>query len=56
MLAALAPERLSAIVAIALPYQPRGIYRRIVLDGVGQFSHREAADEVSRAIQSHLGG
>jgi pimeloyl-ACP methyl ester carboxylesterase len=32
-----------------------GRYRRIVLDGVGHFPHREAPDAVAHAIASHLG-
>jgi pimeloyl-ACP methyl ester carboxylesterase len=33
-----------------------GGYQRIVLDGVGHFPHREAADLVTEAILRHLGG
>jgi len=32
-----------------------GGYRRVVLDGVGHFPHREAPEAVSEAILSHLG-
>ena len=31
-----------------------GCYRRIVLDGVGHFPHREAPDAVAQALDRHL--
>jgi pimeloyl-ACP methyl ester carboxylesterase len=29
-------------------------YRRVLLDGIGHFPHREAPDQVAQAIDRHL--
>jgi pimeloyl-ACP methyl ester carboxylesterase len=29
-------------------------YRRVLLDGVGHFPHREAPDEVAQSIDDHI--
>ena len=31
-----------------------GGYRRVLLDGIGYFPHREAPDEVAKAVNRHL--
>ena len=90
-LAALVPERIRAIAALALAYQPRAafsmpdfaqarafwyqwlmyldagveairpdpvgfarIHHRMMLDGVGHFPHREAAESVAEHVHQHL--